>query len=325
MPSLIEVAGLQKSYRQGFWMRRVEAVRNISFAVSSGSIFGFLGPNGAGKTTTIKVLTGLIRPSAGSARLFGIDVQEPAARRKLGFLPENPYVYPYLTPMEFVRMSAELAGLKRTAARDRTRHVLEQVGILYAADRPARKLSKGMLQRTGLAAALVSDPELLILDEPMSGLDPVGRKEVRDLIVAQRDLGRTLFFSTHILSDVEAICDEVAILRQGSLVVSGKLGELSQGGAATTDVVLATEAPELGQHCSAHGLSLRQAAGRSVIRIDGQPALQAFLAYALSNKWDILEVLPHHESLETLFLSSTSSTGVAPTSATTMPQGGPNG
>lgn len=303
MAPLIEVEGLRKSYRQGFWMRRVEAVRGISFSVSAGKIFGFLGPNGAGKTTTIKVLTGLIRPSTGVARLFGASVNDPKARRKLGFLPENPYVYPYLTPAEFVVMSARLSGLSPAAARDRARQVLDQVGMSYAADRPARKLSKGMLQRTGLASALVADPELLILDEPMSGLDPIGRKEVRDLILAQREQGRTVFFSTHILSDVEAMCDEVTILRQGSVVVSGKLSELRRGQGARIDVVLGRAAEQVAAHCAEHGLGYQHVAERSVVSVPGQESLQAFLALALERQWHVLEVAAHHESLEKLFFS----------------------
>src|SRR5690348_12103463 len=167
------------------------AVDAVTFTVGRGEVFGFLGPNGAGKTTTIKMLTGLIRPTAGRARLFGQEVTNPRARARIGFLPENPYVYPYLSPTEFVELCARLSGLSAAAARARTRTVLAQLGIAYAADRPVRRLSKGMLQRTGLAAALVADPELLILDEPMSGLDPVGRKEVRDLIVDERKGGRT--------------------------------------------------------------------------------------------------------------------------------------
>ncbi|HEV8550787.1 MAG TPA: ABC transporter ATP-binding protein, partial [Polyangiaceae bacterium] len=173
--ALIRVDGLHKEFRLGLLRKRVPAVRGVSFEVGRGDIFGFLGPNGAGKTTTIKMLTGLISPTGGSATIFGERVPSARAMRKVGFLPENPYVYPYLTPTEFVELCARLSGLTRRAARDRTRAVLEQVGILYAAERPVGRLSKGMLQRTGLAAALVADPELLILDEPMSGLDPVGR------------------------------------------------------------------------------------------------------------------------------------------------------
>jgi ABC-2 type transport system ATP-binding protein len=202
-------------------------------------------------------------------------------------------------------MNAELAGVRRGAARDRTREVLAQVGIAYAADRPARKLSKGMLQRTGLAAALVSDPQLLILDEPMSGLDPVGRKEVRDLILEQQRLGRTLFFSTHILSDAETLCDEVTIMRRGALVVSGKLSDLRQSRSGPIDVVLPDVGPELETHCRARGWGLCRVAGHVRITVQAQPDLQELLGQAVAQGWSVLEVVPHHESLETLFLKST--------------------
>src|ERR1044071_862809 len=219
-------------------MRRVRAVRGVTFAVERGTIFGFLGPNGAGKTTTIKMLTGLIKPTSGRATVFGESVPSPRAMTRVGFLPENPYVYPYLTPTEFVMHCARLSGLSRKAAVARTRGSLQRVGILSAADRPVRRLSKGMLQRTGLAAALVGDPELLILDEPMSGLDPVGRKEVRDLIVDERRQGRTIFFLTHILTDAQSLCDRVAILRKGEVVVSGRIEELLRRDARRSEVTL---------------------------------------------------------------------------------------
>ena len=203
-------------------------MNDVSFDVNDGEIFGLIGPNGAGKTTTIKMLTGLIAPSGGSATVFGHAIPSAKAMERVGFMPENPYVYPYLTPTEFVEMCGRLSGLRGRAVRERTARVLEQVGTAYAADRPVGRLSKGMLQRAGLAAALVADPELLILDEPMSGLDPVGRKDVRDLILEERARGKTVFFSTHILSDVETLCDYVTILRQGNVVVSGKLSDLLQ-------------------------------------------------------------------------------------------------
>lgn len=300
--ALIEVQGLRKTYRQGFWMRRVEAVRGISLEVQAGDIFGFLGPNGAGKTTTIKVLTGLIAASEGTARLFGKPVTDASARTRLGFLPENPYVYPYLTPREFVQMSGELGGLKPAVARQRTLDVLSLVGILYAADRPVRRLSKGMLQRTGLAAALVTDPELLILDEPMSGLDPVGRKEVRDLIVSERANGRTIFFSTHILSDVEAMCDRVAILRHGRVVVSGRLLDLLNRNVKKTDVVLRSPSSEFIARCQRAGYDVAGHEYRGVLQIEGEDALQQVLRWAVETQQVVLEVVPHQESLETLFM-----------------------
>lgn len=283
-------------------MRRVEAVRGISFDVQPGDIFGFLGPNGAGKTTTIKVLTGLIGATEGTATLFGKPVTDHTARSALGFLPENPYIYPYLTPREFVLMSARLGGLDGAAARHRTLDVLALVGILYAADRPVRRLSKGMLQRTGLAAALVTDPELLILDEPMSGLDPVGRKEVRDLIVSERANGRTIFFSTHILSDVEAMCDRVAILRHGRVVVSGRLADLLNRAVKKTDVVLRAPSDAFLARCQQDGYEVNTHQERVVIQVEGEDALQRLLSSAVHAQQIIVEVSSHQESLETLFV-----------------------
>ena len=302
MSTLIRVNGLRKEFRQGFFMRRVLAVKGVSFDVESGEIFGFLGPNGAGKTTTIKMLTGLISATGGEATLFDDPVPSPRALARVGFLPENPYVYPYLSPSEFVELCARLSGLSAKAARDRTRQVLDQVGVLYAADRPVRRLSKGMLQRTGLAAALVSDPELLILDEPMSGLDPVGRKEVRDLILEERKNGRTIFFSTHILSDVETMCDRVAILRRGEVVVSGRLNELLRKEVRRTDIALLGASEAFASECEAAGHAVRRLGARIVIEIEGEAKVTPILKRALDLGCSVSEVTPRHETLEDLFV-----------------------
>lgn len=309
---LIAVSGLEKNFRLGLTRRRVQAVRGISFEVSRGEIFGFLGPNGAGKTTTIKMLTGLIKPSAGTARLLGAPVPSAAARKKLGFLPENPYIYPFLTPQEFVEMCGQLSGLRGASLRDRTRHVLSRTGILYAADRPARRLSKGMLQRTALAAALVGDPELLILDEPMSGLDPVGRKEVKDLILEERKAGRTIFFSTHILGDVETLCDRVVILRQGRIVVEGKLDDLLRVDSQEVNVVLGGETAALREFCQNSGMSTDNAGGRLRVRLSGRPLVRELLERALAQGIEVEEVAPLHATLEELFVRE----AIAPPDAT---------
>ena len=307
--AVIRVERLKKEFRQGFFMRRVMAVKDISFQVEPGDIFGFLGPNGAGKTTTIKILTGLISPSAGRAELFGDAVPSRRALARIGFLPENPYVYPYLTPSEFVVLCGRLSGLSAGAARDRTRQVLTQVGIAYAADRPVRRLSKGMLQRTGLAAALVADPELLILDEPMSGLDPVGRKEVRDLILEERRRGRTIFFSTHILNDVESLCDRVAILKKGEVVVSGKLTELLRRDARRTEITLGGDFAALERALTEEGLDVRVVGGTLVVLVEGAEALAALLGRALAAGVAVEQVTPRHETLEDLFLREAIASG----------------
>jgi ABC-2 type transport system ATP-binding protein len=300
--ALIKVDHLGKVFRQGFWMRKVEAVRDVSFEVSAGHIYGFLGPNGAGKTTTIKMLTGLISPTTGSATVFGAPIGTAGAMRKVGFLPENPYVYPYLTPREFVEMCGRLSGLGLRGLRGRAERVLAQTGVLYAADRPVRRLSKGMLQRTGLAAALVADPELLILDEPMSGLDPVGRKEIRDLILKEREEGRTIFFSTHILSDVEMMCDHVTILRKGSVVVSGELSTLLRKDVKRTDVSVEGDTEGFERFCAEKGYRCRHAGSRLSVEVTGHDELAGVIQQALGAGLSLAEVVPRTESLEDLFL-----------------------
>lgn len=299
---LIVATNLSKHFRLGLSRKMVRAVVGIDFSVPRGDIFGFLGPNGAGKTTTIKMLTGLIRPSSGRAVLLGEEVPSARARQKVGFLPENPYIYPYLTPLEFVELCGGLSGLRGRALRDRSRHVLDRTGVLYAADRPARRLSKGMLQRTALAAALVADPELLILDEPMSGLDPVGRKEVKDLILEERQSGRTIFFSTHILADVEALCDRVVILRRGQVVVSGRLDDLLKGESQGVTVVLSAVGSELVSYCQAQGHALVEAGGRLRIDVSGRHQVPGLLERALASGASVEEVSSRHETLEELFV-----------------------
>jgi ABC-2 type transport system ATP-binding protein len=300
---LIDVRALSKTFTTGlFKKKRVEAVKGVTFDVKKGEIFGFLGPNGAGKTTTIKMLTGLIEPTGGEAFLFGEKVPSPKARSKIGFLPENPYVYPYLTPREFVTMCGQLSGMRGNKLAARTMEVLDAVGIAYAADRQVRRLSKGMLQRTGLAAALVSDPEMLILDEPMSGLDPVGRKEVRDLIFKEREAGRTIFFSTHILSDVEAMCDRVTILKKGEAVVEGEIRTLLRGDVVRTDITLADLSPACVEELEKAGFTVAERPGVRFVEVEGEAKVGEVLRLALAHDGKVVEVAPKRETLEDLFM-----------------------
>jgi ABC-2 type transport system ATP-binding protein len=300
---LIDVRSLSKRFTIGLFKRRVvEAVKGVSFDVRRGEIFGFLGPNGAGKTTCIKMLTGLIEPTGGEAFLFGKRVPTVESRERLGFLPENPYVFPYLTPREFVELCGRLSGVKGATLKRRTMEVLTTVGIAYAADRQVRRLSKGMLQRTGLAAALVGDPEMLILDEPMSGLDPVGRKEVRDVIFKERDAGRTIFFSTHILSDVESMCDRVTILRKGEVVVSGEIRSLLRGDVLRTEVTLASVSDEAKAALAEARFELLERPGVHMIEVEGEARVDELLAIALEHKARVVEVSPKKETLEDLFM-----------------------
>jgi ABC-2 type transport system ATP-binding protein len=263
------------------------------------------------------MLTGLIAPTSGKATLFGMTAPSPRAMRRVGFLPENPYVYPFLTPREFVELCGQLSGMRGAVLRRRAQEVLEQVGVAYAADRAVRRLSRGMLQRTGLAAALVADPELLILDEPMSGLDPVGRKEVRDLIARERDNGRTVFFSTHILSDVETLCDHVTILRKGQVVVSGELRSLLRADVRRTDVGVLDASEAFEAWCVQQGYSVRRMKSRLVVEVEVAANVNVVLERALADGLAIGEVVPRTETLEDLFVreaideGSTGSSGAA--------------
>jgi ABC-2 type transport system ATP-binding protein len=223
----IEAQELTKDYQEGFWRKRHRrALDHLSLAVEQGEVFGFLGPNGAGKTTTLKLLLQLIYPTSGRAFILDRPAGDVAARRRIGYLPENPYFYDYLTAEELLTYFAALFGYGPGERRRRVSRVLDRLGIADTRALPLRKFSKGMLQRLGLAQAILNDPEVLFLDEPMSGLDPLGRRDVRQLILDMRDRGVTVFFSSHILADAEALCTRVGILARGRLVSSGRVADM---------------------------------------------------------------------------------------------------
>jgi ABC-2 type transport system ATP-binding protein len=214
----IEILGLTKDYPVGFWRRRMRrSLDTLSLQVETGEVFGFLGPNGAGKTTTLKLLMGLIFPTSGTARVRGRSIDDVAMHREIGYLPEQPYFYDYLTARELLDYYACFHAFTSGERRERVARSLERVGLAQAANVQLRKFSKGMLQRVGIAQAVLHEPQVIFLDEPMSGLDPVGRREVRDIILELKRQGRTVFFSTHILSDAEMLCDRVAVLHEGKL------------------------------------------------------------------------------------------------------------
>ena len=227
MPA-IEILGLKKTYSVGFWHKQPkQALKPLHLSVEQGEIFGFLGPNGAGKTTTLKLLMGLIFPSGGSARILGLDLNDPRVKAQIGFLPEQPYFYDYLTAAELLEYYGRLSGVPAKACRSKVQDVLSKVGLPDVGGLQLRKFSKGMLQRVGIAQAILHDPKVVFLDEPMSGLDPMGRREVRDLIEQLKKEGKTVFFSTHILSDAEALCDRVAIIHLGELRGVGVVADLT--------------------------------------------------------------------------------------------------
>jgi len=235
---MININGVSKEFREGIRGKRVKAIEDLSLEVRQGEVFGFLGPNGAGKSTTIKILMNLIYPDRGSATIAGRDVNDTEGRRHVGYLPENPYFYDYLTAEELLWFGGRTAGMEKGRIRERTVQLLQRVSLAEAGKRPLRTYSKGMVQRAGLALALVHEPDVVILDEPMSGLDPLGRKMVGDLIVELKTAGRTVFFSSHILNDVERFCDRAGIIVGGRLRRVGELSSLLAGGATLEDVFL---------------------------------------------------------------------------------------
>jgi ABC-2 type transport system ATP-binding protein len=303
---LVRIDGLEKTFTIGFLRKKVEAVRGVSFEVRPGEIFGVLGPNGAGKTTTIKMLLGLIFPTKGTLSLFGEARPSPEVMKRLGYLPENPYVYQYLKPHEFLDLCGRLCGIPASERKKKSDAILERVGLAHAVDRPIGRFSKGMTQRIGLAQALLHDPELLILDEPMSGLDPIGRKQVRDLIVEERKRGKTILFTSHILSDVELLCDRVAIFHRGKVTAYGALSELLKPEVRRTEVELEGTSDALVRELEGLGARIAREEGRRTARVrvtmPGEEGAKRVLALALAQDARIVEVHESRETLEDLFL-----------------------
>jgi len=301
---IVQVDEIVKDIRPGFGLRKKRVLHGISFSVHENEIFGFVGPNGAGKTTTLKVLMGLIRATSGRASILGHAVHETAFRREIGFLPESPYFYSYLTGREILDFYARLSGVRGAARSRRVDQLLEWVGLSDAAASRLQTYSKGMLQRLGIAQALVHDPKVVFLDEPMSGLDPIGRVEVRDLILRLRAEGKTVFMNTHILHDVEMVCDRVAIIVGGRIRYQGGVEEMLAGGQARVDVVFASFSPELALTFEErYGAELRSLGDRVEVRV-AEKALNDVLREALAAGAETVSVSPHRVSLETFFLSA---------------------
>lgn len=308
---VVRVQNVVKDFRPGFGLRRKRVLHGVTFDVHEGEIFGFLGPNGSGKTTTLKILMGLIRPTAGSASILGRDVQESEFRDRIGFLPENPYFYPFLTAREILDFYARLSGV---SASDRKSHVDELLGLVnlgHAADARLRTFSKGMLQRVGIAQALIHGPEVVFLDEPMSGLDPIGRKEIRDVILALRADGKTVLMNTHILPDVEMICDRVAIIVKGSVRHQGRIEDFLPDTGHRTDIVLAQLAPETADQIGERfDFEMRGLGARVEIRVADKD-VHDLLAAAMATGAHVISVTPHRNSLEDVFLDIVRSEEVA--------------
>lgn len=300
--AVIKTVNLSKRY-SGFWSKTaVDAVKNLSLEVKKGEIFGFLGPNGAGKTTTIKVLLGIIYPTQGEAYVLGKPAGDHEVHHRLSYLPENPYFYDYMTGTEILDFYARLFGIPEPDRSKRVHELLDRVGLSRAANQPLRNYSKGMQQRIGLAQCLLNNPDLLILDEPTAGLDPIAHIDIRDMILELRDQGKTLFISSHQLSDVEAVCDRVAILNKGDLVQMGRMDELLSGGhvemvAEKVSNGVVEQIQALGGRASMHD-------SRLTVQQPDDGSIDKVIQLVLSNGGHIVSVVPHRRTLEDLFVET---------------------
>ncbi|MGI8813074.1 MAG: ABC transporter ATP-binding protein [Pyrinomonadaceae bacterium] len=311
MENIVEIENLSKDYETGFWRKKkVRALDDLSLNVRPGQIFGFLGGNGAGKTTTIKILMSLLYPSGGTAKILGRNIGDVKMHSSIGYCPENPYFYDYLTALELMRYFGELFGMSPSQRKKRSEDLLGRVGLDEKDwNKQLRKFSKGMLQRVGLAQSLINEPEIVFMDEPMSGLDPIGRREVRELIAGLRDSGTTVFMSTHILSDVEALCDEVAILRKGKLAASGNLADLL----AREDENRAFEIQFRGIESSVLAGSLSTVTGASIrgkgsgvtVQVLDESDVETAITLARKAGASLVSVQSVKQSLEDLFVRET--------------------
>ncbi|HEY0461858.1 MAG TPA: ABC transporter ATP-binding protein [Pyrinomonadaceae bacterium] len=311
MNTIIEIENLSKDYEKGFWKKKkIRALDGLTLTVESGQIFGFLGGNGAGKTTTIKILMSLIFPSEGSARILGEDISSVKMHARIGYCPENPYFYDYLKASELMNYFGELFGFDAATRKRKTEELLARVGLEEKDwNRQLRKFSKGMLQRVGLAQALINEPEIVFLDEPMSGLDPIGRREIRELIAELRTRGTTVFMSTHILSDIEALCDNVAILRKGKLAATGKLDDLLTDAGETQSFeinVKGVSAEELeAEIAKIAGAEIISKANGANIQVLEETDIDKILEITRAKGGKLVSVQPVRQSLEELFVKET--------------------
>ncbi len=305
---IMVVEDLKKTFKVGFARKVVEAVRGVSFVVNQGEIFGFLGPNGAGKTTTMKMLMDLIRPSGGRIELFGSPPGSIEARKRIGYLPEQPYFYDYLKPGELVDFFGQLYGVPRAVRRKRVDELLTLVGLDHARDRTLRKFSKGMLQRAGLAQALIGDPELVILDEPLSGLDPIGRKELKDIIVALKQRGKTVFFSSHILADIELLCDHLAIVHKGLLKYFGATSEFVLQGQKEVEIIASNVSASVKATVVARALAVEDF-GEKMKLLATRADAAAIVELLVKGGAQVDVVAPRSESLEEIFVRTAQEEG----------------
>lgn len=299
MDTALKIESLQKSFTTGFIPKKKAVLNGISLDVQQGEIFGYLGPNGAGKTTTIKCILRLILPDKGSIEVLGHPFHSLKAKEKLGFLPENPYFYDYLTALEFLDFYGRLFGIPKSKRKAKITDLLERVTLSKAAHLPLRKFSRGMLQRIGLAQALINDPELVLLDEPLSGLDPIGRKEIRDIIIGLREQGKTVFLSSHILQDIEMICDRVAIIVDGRIINRGKIEDLVSEKILFTEIIVSGIRPSA---LAGLGVSLSSRRDRTLLKIDEEEKVSQALHIIQSSGGKIHSLIPRTQTLEDIFV-----------------------
>jgi ABC-2 type transport system ATP-binding protein len=296
----IEILDLEKTYSVGFWRKRPKlALRPLRLTIEEGEVFGFLGPNGAGKTTTLKLLMGLVFPTAGTARLLGMEMDDPQVKSQIGFLPEQPYFYDHLSARELLNYYGQLSGMPAKGRSARVEQMLARVGLTESAGVQLRKFSKGMLQRVGLAQSILHDPKLLFLDEPMSGLDPMGRREVRNLIQELRHEGKTVFFSTHILSDAEALCDRVGIIHQGELRGVGAVAEWTSQTQGKVEIIFYAQKVPAG--LTSLGAEAR-VSGDVVAAVLPEEHQNAALEVLRSERLNLISLTPVRSSLEEYYI-----------------------
>jgi ABC-2 type transport system ATP-binding protein len=299
MAEALKITDLHKSFKTGFLLKKKKILKGISLEVEKGEIFGYLGPNGAGKTTTIKCILGLIFPERGEISILAQPYLSLQAKEQIGFLPENPYFYDYLTASEFLEFYSQLFHIKKGEKEDKIKHLLHLVDLEKSAHLQLRKFSRGMLQRIGLAQALLNEPSIVFLDEPLGGLDPLGRKEIRDIIIRLRDEGKTVFLSSHILQDIEMICDRVAIIVNGEIINSGRLQNLISERIHFTEVILSGLKEE---QLRALSESLSTSGERIFLKITSESKLEEVLQLVQSQKGKIHSLIPRTETLEDLFV-----------------------
>jgi len=299
----LETIDLTKDYRLGFWRNRVKrALDRLTLRVETGEVFGLLGPNGAGKTTTLKLFFRLIFPTSGTALILGKQLDDVAVRFRIAFLPENPAFYEHLTAQEFLTFAASLVGLPAAERRRRPGELIDQLGLSASRNIPLRKFSKGMIQRLGIGQALINDPDVVFLDEPMSGLDPLGRREVREVILRLKERGKTVFFSTHILSDAETLCDRVAVLHHGRLQGCGELNTILRLGVSTTELVLEGPSAEVMAELTPYASSVIRTGERVRLEMPEESEVQRALEIILRGRTKLISVNPVKRSLEDYFL-----------------------